>query len=74
MANDPVSEILKLPVAERIRAVQEIWDSIADDSDNVPLTDEERAELDRRLEEYYRDPKAGAPWEEVRDRIRRNIK
>ena len=44
-----------LPVDERIRLVEELWDSIAADQEALPLTDEQRAELDRRLDAYEAD-------------------
>ncbi len=65
-----VADVLRLPVAERIRLVEEIWDSIAEVPDAVPLTDAQRRELDRRLAAYRRDPGAGSPWPQVRKRIR----
>lgn len=64
-----VAEILELPVAERIRLVELIWDSIAAVPEAVPLSDELKAELDRRLAEFEADPEAGSPWEDVRKRI-----
>ena len=47
----PVAEILELPIAERIRLVELIWDSIAAVPEAVPLSDELKAELERRHEE-----------------------
>lgn len=66
-----MSEILKLSVSERIRLVEEIWDSVSEMPEAVPLTDAQCAELDRRLEAFRRNPRAGSPWEEVRKRIQR---
>jgi putative addiction module component (TIGR02574 family) len=65
----PLSDFLELPVEDRIRLAQEIWDSIAAVPDAVQLTHAERAELDGRLDAYYRDRNAGSPWPEVRARI-----
>jgi putative addiction module component (TIGR02574 family) len=64
-----IAEILELPVDERIRLVELIWDSIAALPESVPLSDEQKAELDRRLAEFEADPEGGIPWEEVRERI-----
>ncbi len=64
-----VAEILELPIAERIRLVELIWDSIAAVPEVVPISDELKAELDSRLAEFEVDPEAGFPWEEVRMRI-----
>jgi putative addiction module component (TIGR02574 family) len=69
MSQISVAEILKLPLAERIRLVELIWDSIAAVAEAVPISDELAADLDRRLAEFEADPEAGSPWEEVRTRI-----
>ncbi len=65
----PMTEILELPVSERIRLVEIIWESIAAVPEAVPVSDELRADLDRRLAEFEANPEAGLPWEEVRERI-----
>ena len=64
------ADILELSVAERIQMVEDIWDSIAFVPEAVPLSEEQKKELDRRLEAYHRNPDAGSPWVEVRERIR----
>lgn len=66
-----MSDILALSVSERIRLTQEIWDSIAALPDSIPLSQADREELDRRLAAYHADPRAGAPWAEVRERLLR---
>ena len=64
------TDILSLSIAERILLVEDIWDSIAELPDEVSLTDQQKEELDRRLDAYHRNPDAGSPWTMVRDRIR----
>jgi putative addiction module component (TIGR02574 family) len=64
-----VTEILELPVAERIRLVELIWDSIAAVPEAVSVSEELKAELDRRFSEFEANPEGGSPWEEVRERI-----
>ena len=63
-------ELRKLPLAERLDLVGDLWDSIAKDSEQLTLTGAQMAELDRRFEEYQQNPKQGVAWEEVRDRSR----
>lgn len=58
----------KLSVAERILLAEDLWDSIPEAAD-IPLTEAQKAELDRRLEDLERDPDAGEPWEVVRARL-----
>jgi putative addiction module component (TIGR02574 family) len=69
MKSVSVAELLELPVAERIRLVELLWDSIAAVPEAVSISDEWKVELNRRLVEFEADPEAGSPWEEVRDRI-----
>jgi len=69
MSKVAYEDILNLSTAERIELIANIWDSIAEVPDAIALTDAQKAELDRRLEAYRRDPSAGAAWPVVRDRI-----
>ena len=71
MKSELVAEILALPVAERMRLVEAIWDSISAVPDALPLTQWQKDELDRRLAEFEADPDSGATLEEVFARIRR---
>lgn len=58
----------RLSVAERIQLAEDLWDSIPETAD-IPLTEAQKAELDRRLEDLERDPDAGESWEAVRARL-----
>jgi putative addiction module component (TIGR02574 family) len=71
MKQDLVAEILALPVEDRVRLVEAIWDSISAVPEALPLTDGQKEELDRRLAELEADPEAGSSLEEVFARIRR---
>ncbi len=64
------ADILGLSVSERIQLVQDIWDSIAEVPDSISLTDEQKAELDRRLNAYHKNPDAGSPWSIARERFK----
>jgi len=64
------ADVLSLSVPERIQLVEDIWDTIAEFPDEVKLSDEQKAELDRRLDAYHQNPDEGAPGEVVRERIR----
>lgn len=72
MGEISISELLKLPGAERIRIVEALWDSVAANPESLELSEAERTEIDRRWAEYQRDPSAGSSWSEVRARILRN--
>lgn len=62
-----------LPVDQRMRLVEDLWDSIAADQEALPLTDEQRAELDRRLDAYEADGERGRPAELVIADIRKRL-
>ena len=64
------ADVLSLSVPERIQLVEDIWDTIAEVPDEVELTDEQMAELDRRLDAYHQKPSEGSPWGMVWERIR----
>lgn len=59
-----------MSVSERIQLVEDIWDSIAEVPEAVPLTDKQKTMLDRRLAAYRQNPDEGFPWNVVREEIR----
>lgn len=67
------ANLRKLPVDERIRLVEDLWDSIAADQSLLPLTPEQRAELDHRLDAYEADREPGSPAEDVIAEIRKRL-
>jgi putative addiction module component (TIGR02574 family) len=67
-----LSDILQLTVSERIQLVEDIWDSVAAVPEAVPLTDDQRQELDRRLASYEQNPQEAISWEELKERLRKS--
>lgn len=65
--------LLKLPIDERIRLVEDLWDSIAADQHSLPLTAEQRTELDHRLNAFDADGKIGRPAADVIADIRKKL-
>ena len=60
-------EILRLPASERLKLVEEIWDSLAATPEDVPIPDWHKAELDRRLDDPV--PGPSQSWDEVRAKL-----
>ena len=57
----------ELPISERLQLVEDIWDSIAEETPSpLQLSREDRAELQRRLAEHQANPSSSIPWEQVR--------
>ncbi len=67
------AKLSKLPIDERIKLVEDLWDSIASDQKALPLTDEQKAELDRRLDAYEADGNRGRLATETITDIRRKL-
>ena len=64
----------QLSVEERLALVQELWDSIAESAGELPLTEAQQAELDRRLAEHEAHPDDVVPWEDVKASIEARLK
>lgn len=59
----------ELTQSEKILLAEELWDSVAADENLFPLTEDQKAELDSRLANYFVSPVDGDTWENVRNRI-----
>lgn len=64
-----VSDLLHLSIAERIQLAEDLWDSVAAHPEQVEATQEQLAEIERRLVELDKNPGDGEPWEEVKARL-----
>ena len=63
------ADALRLSIPERIQLVEDIWDTITNETDAVELSEEEKRIIDERLETYHKNPDLGSPWEDVYKRI-----
>jgi putative addiction module component (TIGR02574 family) len=64
-----LSELLELPVKERLKLVAALWESVAECPEALELTAAQKQELVRRLAAYERDPGAGVPWADLKQRL-----
>lgn len=65
----PFIDIEKLDTNERLELIEELWESLCVNPELIPVSDEQKKELDRRLDAMEADEAAGIPWELVRERI-----
>jgi putative addiction module component (TIGR02574 family) len=70
MNRTQIDQILELPPSERLAIAQEIWESVAEDSAAVPLTNAQREELERRWLDFEQRPDEGESWDEVKKSLR----
>ena len=64
------SNLKNLPISEKIQLVEDLWDSIASEQNAIPLSPEQKAELDKRLDSFETDGNLGRPLSEVVPEIR----
>ena len=62
------TDIAKLTPEEKIFLVEEIWDSLAEDESNVPVTAAEKKLLDERWAEFKKNPKRALTLQEFKKR------
>lgn len=65
-----IASILELPVQERIRLVELIWDSVAAVPEAVEVSPALKVELEARLVEFEANPEAGYSWDQVKARLK----
>jgi len=63
----PALDIETLTPAERLDLIERLWDSLSEE--DVPVTDAQREELERRLDALDREGPIGVPWEQLRDEL-----
>ena len=66
-------KIREVPVEDRMRLIEDIRDSIAEEQGVPAISDEQRRELDRRLEAYRISNGPGVPALEAIERIRAEL-
>ena len=54
-----IATLNTLPIEEKIQLVEDLWDSIAEEKTVLPITKEQKTELNSRLEAYALDGNKG---------------
>ena len=77
MSTVPLSDLLRLSVAERIQLVESLWGSVAAEAtarpDLLPVSEDQRQEVLHRSAAYQQNPSAAAPLEKALERIERAL-
>lgn len=68
--NNPALNIKELSPEDRLRLIEEPWDSLNETPGSVLLTNPQREELDRRFADLERTGPEGIPWDQVLQQIR----
>jgi putative addiction module component (TIGR02574 family) len=68
--NAEFTQVFELALSEKLQLLEDLWDSISFDPDQVPLLEWQKEELARRKTAYLKNPNAGSTWEAAKERIR----
>ena len=63
-------DIAQLSISERIQLVEDIWDSLVIAPEQLPVSETQQEELDRRMEAYGDNSERGISWQELQARIK----
>lgn len=73
MIKTSIPQISSISPAEKLALIGELWENIESHADEIPARDWQKAELDRRLKDYKRNPTDGQPWAVVKEKIKRSL-
>jgi len=65
---DLAPELARLSPRQRLDLIESLWESL--DEKDVPVTDAQRAELDRRIVGFDQDAAESIPWDQLRAELR----
>ena len=66
----PELQIDRLSITERLELIAQLWDSLPESLENVPVPEWHQQEIARRLQAADAEPGSRIPWEQARERLR----
>ncbi|MEQ8785481.1 MAG: addiction module protein [Pirellulaceae bacterium] len=71
--DNTIHMLTSLSVAERLRVVEAVWNSLDAQAADETLSPEQRVELDRRLDDLKANPDKLLTWDQVLQRLREKL-
>jgi putative addiction module component (TIGR02574 family) len=65
---------MQLSVNERLQLVEDLWDSIQVQPDELPLSDEHKSIIEQRLQSLQQNPSQTISWEDLKAQASRTMK
>ena len=65
-----LTPVFDLSSSEKLQLVEDLWDDLAATPEAIPVHEWQKQELERRRENYQKNPGSGSSWEDVKKRIR----
>jgi len=66
--SDLIPELARLSPRQRLALIEALWESL--DDEDVPVTEAQRAELDRRIAGFEQDREQSISWDQLRAELR----
>ena len=66
----PQFDIQQLDAFERLELISQLWDSLPDSTESLPIPEWHRQELEQRITAADADPSATIPWDEVKKSLK----
>ncbi len=66
---EKLMNLQELTNSEKILLAEDLWDSVASNEQLIPITEDQKNILDKRLAKYSLDQDSGDSWHNVRNRI-----
>lgn len=64
-----IDTVGSLSVQQRLELIEKIWETF--DRDSMPFTQEQRREIQRRLDHYRRHPETARTYEQIKAKLER---
>ncbi|WP_165229270.1 addiction module protein [Aquisphaera insulae] len=68
--NPAIESVFDLTPSEKLQLVEDLWDDLAANPEDIPVHDWQVQELERRKANLANNPASGMSWEQVKQRIR----
>ncbi|VAX22456.1 hypothetical protein MNBD_IGNAVI01-1057 [hydrothermal vent metagenome] len=68
-----LNKIKELTIDKRILIVEDIWDSIVSSNEALSVSENQKTELNKRLNDYKNNPSDITEWDEVKNRIQTRL-
>lgn len=68
--NTEFTQVFELTLSEKLQLLEDLWDSIAQVPEQIPVLDWQKEELAKRKAAYSQNPNSGSSWESAKERIR----
>lgn len=62
-------EAMRLPPEERLKLIEEVWESLAANPASLPTSPSQLEELERRRARYLANPDSLIDWQEMKSRL-----